>query len=68
MSRWTVLIATVFAVLVHAATATAQVASDQPETGAGAWFGAAFWIGITVLLVFGAALFVYQGMKRPNRR
>jgi hypothetical protein len=68
MSRWTLSITTVLAVLVNAATALAQVASDQPDTGAGAWFGALFWIGITILLLFAAGLIAYQGAKRPNRR
>jgi LPXTG-motif cell wall-anchored protein len=61
-------IAFAFALLVNAATALAQVASDQPQTGAGAWFGALFWVGITLLLLLGAGLIAYQGAKRPNRR
>ena len=68
MRRWTVLLAAVVVVLCDAAKALAQVASDQPDTGVGAWIGAAFWLGITMLLLFGAALLVYVGAKRPNRR
>lgn len=68
MRRWTVILAAVVLVLFNLATALAQVASDQPDTGIGAWVGTAFWIGITMLLLFGAALMVYVGAKRPNRR
>jgi hypothetical protein len=45
----------------------AQVASDQPEAGAGAIFGTFFWIGFTALLLAGAAIVIYQLTKRPNR-
>ena len=68
MRRWRVLLAAVVLVLCDVARPIAQVASDQPDTGVGAWIGAAFWIGITMLLLFGAALLAYVGAKRPNRR
>jgi hypothetical protein len=58
MRRWTVLLAAVVLVLCDVARPFAQVASNQPDTGVGAWIGAAFWIGITMLLFLGAPLLV----------
>lgn len=55
-------------VLLSVVTVAAQVAADQPDTSTGAWVGTAFWIGFTLLLLFGAILIAYQSMKRPNRR
>ncbi len=58
----------VLLVICDAAVAAAQLASDQPETSVGVWFATAFWIVITILLLFGALLLTYHSAKRPNRR
>lgn len=33
----------------------------------GELFGAAFWIVLTIVLLVGALLFVFKGLKEPNR-
>jgi hypothetical protein len=33
-----------------------------------AWWGAGWWILITLVLLVGCILFVVKGIKRPNRR
>jgi hypothetical protein len=61
-------IATLTLVLVSAATLLAQLPADEPADSSGALIGVLFWIGITLLLLFGAGLLLYKGITRPNQR
>ena len=53
--------------------ALAQGAAGQVNTHTtsgeifGAWWGAGFWIGITVLLLIAVLVIAFQASKRPNR-
>jgi hypothetical protein len=49
---------------------TALQAGAQPTTGNEgdvAWWGAGFWILMTIVLLVGCILLVVKGIQRPNR-
>ena len=65
-----IIIGVVTAFLLAFAQGIAAQASREgaaTTTAAGNWWGAGFWIGITILLLVGVIIVAYQASKRPNR-
>ncbi len=67
--RLHIIIGIVTAFLLSFAQGIAAQASREATsaTSAGSWWGAGFWIGITLLLLIGVLIVAYQASKWPNR-